>query len=146
MINHIQNWVQELFRDPLLKNQNWTYIWINSLKIYAICFYCMSKLRDQYILKYTIYAIHIICSIMLYVLYLLYILCILNILSILSCRPLAFTWSISLSTSFSACFLANIFLTLYSINLPNFIACLHLLHEMLGNMFIVIESIILILY
>ena len=100
----------------------------------------------QYILKYTIYAMHIICSIMLYVLYLLYILCILNILSILSCRPLAFTWSISLSTSFSACFLANIFLTLYSINLPNFIACLHLLHEMLGNMFIVIESIILILY
>ena len=99
----------------------------------------------QYTLKHTMYAIHIICSIMLYVLCLLYILCILNKLSILSCRPLAFTWSISLSTSFSACFLGNMFLTLYSINLPNFIVCLPLLHEILGNMFIVIELIILIL-
>ena len=26
------NIIEELFQDPLLKNQNWAYLWINSLK------------------------------------------------------------------------------------------------------------------
>ena len=25
------------------KNQNWTYLWTNSLKCYKVCFYCMFK-------------------------------------------------------------------------------------------------------
>ena len=31
--------------DPFLKNQNWAYLWINSLKFYAVCFYCMPSWR-----------------------------------------------------------------------------------------------------
>ena len=51
----------KLFPDPFLKNQNWAYLWINSLKFYAVCFYCMPRWElSKYILK-------------------------------LSCRPLAFT-------------------------------------------------------
>ena len=34
--NHTQNTLKKLFPDPFLKNQNWTYIWINSLKIYTV--------------------------------------------------------------------------------------------------------------
>ena len=33
--------VEKLFLDPFLKNQNWVYLWINSLKFYTVCFYCM---------------------------------------------------------------------------------------------------------
>ena len=29
-----------LFPEPFLKNQNWAYLWINSLKFYSFCFYC----------------------------------------------------------------------------------------------------------
>ena len=36
--NQTQNVVEKLFPDPFLKNQNWDYLWINSLKFYAICF------------------------------------------------------------------------------------------------------------
>ena len=38
---HSQNVVEKLFPDPFLKNQNWTNLWINSLKFYTICFNCM---------------------------------------------------------------------------------------------------------
>ena len=38
MKNHKQNAVEKLFPDPLLKNQNWTYFWISSLKFYIVCF------------------------------------------------------------------------------------------------------------
>ena len=30
--NHAQNVLQKLFPDPYLKNQNWAYLWINSVK------------------------------------------------------------------------------------------------------------------
>ena len=30
---------------PFLKTQNRAYLWVNSLSVHAICFYCMSKLR-----------------------------------------------------------------------------------------------------
>ena len=43
--NHTQNVGEELFSDPFLKNQNWSYLWINSLKFYTVCFYCMAKSR-----------------------------------------------------------------------------------------------------
>ena len=36
--NHTQNMVEKLFPDPFLKDQN---LWINSLKLSKVCFYCM---------------------------------------------------------------------------------------------------------
>ena len=46
---HTQNVVEKLFPDPLLKNLNWSYLWINSLKFYKVCFYCMPSWQ---LLKY----------------------------------------------------------------------------------------------
>ena len=43
--NHTLNVVKKLFPDPFLKTQNWAYIWVNSLKFYTVCFYCMSRWR-----------------------------------------------------------------------------------------------------
>ena len=40
-INNTQNVMEKLFLDPVLKNQNWAYLWINSLAFYTVCFYCM---------------------------------------------------------------------------------------------------------
>ena len=31
--------------DPFVKNQNWAYRWINSLKFNTVCFYCMLSWR-----------------------------------------------------------------------------------------------------
>ena len=31
----------ELFPHPYLKYQNWAYLWINSVKVQAVCFYCI---------------------------------------------------------------------------------------------------------
>ena len=33
--------VGETTPNPFLKNQNWAYHWINSLKFYTVCFHCM---------------------------------------------------------------------------------------------------------
>ena len=33
--NHVQNVVEKLFPDTLLKNQNWAYLWVNCLKFYV---------------------------------------------------------------------------------------------------------------
>ena len=41
--NHTQKVVEKLLPDPFLKDQNWAYLWINSLKFYTVCFYCMSS-------------------------------------------------------------------------------------------------------
>ena len=38
--NHTQYVVEKLFPDPFLKNKNGVYHWINSLKLYAVYFYC----------------------------------------------------------------------------------------------------------
>ena len=35
--------MDKLFSGTLLKNQNWAYVWISSLKFYAVSFYCMSS-------------------------------------------------------------------------------------------------------
>ena len=35
--------MEKLLPDPILKNQNWAYLWINSLKFYTVCFYCMQS-------------------------------------------------------------------------------------------------------
>ena len=42
--NHTQNVVEKLIPDPFLKNKNWADLSSSSLKIYTVCFYCMSKL------------------------------------------------------------------------------------------------------
>ena len=31
----------ETIPSPFLKNQNWAYLWINVLKFYSFCFYCL---------------------------------------------------------------------------------------------------------
>ena len=36
--NHAQNVVEKLFTDSFLKNQNWEYLWINTLKFYIFVF------------------------------------------------------------------------------------------------------------
>ena len=37
--SHSQNVVEKLFPDPFLKNQNWTYLWMNSLKFHTVSFH-----------------------------------------------------------------------------------------------------------
>ena len=43
----------ETFLRPFLrkKNHNWAYLWVNSLILYTVCFYCMSKLQSTKITK-----------------------------------------------------------------------------------------------
>ena len=36
-----QNVADKLFPDPFIKSQDWAYLWVNSLKFHAVCFYCM---------------------------------------------------------------------------------------------------------
>ena len=33
--------VEKLFPDTFLKNYNWAYLWISSLKFHTVCFYCV---------------------------------------------------------------------------------------------------------
>ena len=35
-------WGRQTIARPFIKNQNWTYLWINSLKFYTVYFYCMA--------------------------------------------------------------------------------------------------------
>ena len=39
--NHTQNMIEKLVPDPFLKNLNWPYLFINSLRFSTVCFYCM---------------------------------------------------------------------------------------------------------
>ena len=48
--NRTQNVVEKLFRDPFLKNRNWTYLRINSLTFYTVSFYHMPNWGQS---KYT---------------------------------------------------------------------------------------------
>ena len=92
--NHTQNVVDKLFPDPFLKNKNWSYLWMNSLTFYRVCFYCIWSCRlSIYVLK-------------------------------LSCAPLTFTSIItflksknrsgtSLPASYSAWFLKSKYLSCY---------------------------------
>ena len=48
--NHTQNVEEKLFSELFLKNQKITYLWINSLKIYKVCSYCMrGRGKSKYI-------------------------------------------------------------------------------------------------
>ena len=37
--------IEDLVPDPSLKNKNWAYLWIDSLKFYTVCFYPMLSWR-----------------------------------------------------------------------------------------------------
>ena len=39
---HTQNVLEKLFPEAFIKNKNWAYFWISSLKFYTVCFCCMS--------------------------------------------------------------------------------------------------------
>ena len=39
--NHTENVAEKLFPGPLLKNQNWAYLWINISEFFTVCFYFM---------------------------------------------------------------------------------------------------------
>ena len=41
--NNTQNAVEILLPDPFLRSQNWPYLWINSVRFYKACFYCMTN-------------------------------------------------------------------------------------------------------
>ena len=43
--NHTQNRMDELFPESFLKYQNWASLFINSLKLYTVCFYYMPSWR-----------------------------------------------------------------------------------------------------
>ena len=49
--NHTQNVVEKLVPDHFLKNQNWAYLWINSLKFWVVYFIVCQTEGYQNILK-----------------------------------------------------------------------------------------------
>ena len=49
--NRAQNVVEKLVPDPFLKNKNWAYLWINSLKFYTVCFFVCQVEGYRNILK-----------------------------------------------------------------------------------------------
>ena len=40
---HTQNVVEKLIPALFLEDESWAYLWINSLKLYIVCFYCMAN-------------------------------------------------------------------------------------------------------
>ena len=106
---HTQNLVNILFPGSFLKSQNWAYYWINSLKFLYSLFLLYDKVKDY------------------------------QNISKLSSWPRVFTsyWLNNKKSSWTSLSTCIIF-TLHSIDWPNFIVCLSLLLEILGNMCIVI--------
>ena len=105
--------LEKLFPDPFLKNQNWEYLWMNSLKFYTVCFYCMpSRGLSQYIetklqtTSFTLYK----------------------------------AFSKNKKETGTACFWRKIFILLFSSTWPDFIAWVPLLREVMGIMCIAIVS------
>ena len=41
--SYIKKIVEKEFQDPFLKYENWPYLWINNLKFYTDCFYCIAS-------------------------------------------------------------------------------------------------------
>ena len=44
--NHTQNVMEKLVLDPFLNNQNWVCLWINTLKLYRVCFLFYVQVKD----------------------------------------------------------------------------------------------------
>ena len=116
--NNTQNVVDKLVPDPFLKNLNWAYLWINSLKFYTVCFDCTPCWGPS---KYIETKLQTICFY--------------HILGFLK-------KSRGMELVFLPHFLHNfwrkILLLLYSINWTNFFVWLPLLCEILGSMCIAI--------
>ena len=112
--NHTKNVVEKVFPETFLKNQNWTYLWINSLNLYAVCFYCMQVEGYRNILK----------------------LCCRALAFTFSCRTFLKVKKRKVKSQHD--FWRKIFFLLYSINWQNLIAWLFLLCEIYGNMCVVI--------
>ena len=110
--------VKQLDKKDKVKNLNWAYLGVNGLKFSTVCFYCMPSWGLS---KYTETKLQTICF----------------------CLILGFFKKkkgvelVSLP-HFLHNFWRKIFLWLYSINWPSFIAWLPLLCEILANIFIAI--------
>ena len=108
--NHFKNVWEKLFPDSFLKNQNQAYLWINSLKLYTV-FFIVCQVQDyQNILK-------------------------------LSCRPLFKKTKIGpelVSLPYLSMIFEENYLSRNILLPPDFIVWLPLLHEILGNICIVI--------
>ena len=114
--SHTQNAVEVLFPDPLLKNQSWPELWINSQKFYTACFYCMPGWGLSKYIKLS-------CLLLPHVKLLEKIKGGLELVSL---------------SHFRNQFWRKICLFLYSITWPNLVVWLNLLCEILGNISIVI--------
>ena len=102
--------------DPFLKNKHWGYLWVNSLKIYAPCFNCITSWG---LLKY----IKANLQLLPYIKFFKKQKRGLRLVLLPNCLP---------------DFWRKIFLMLYSIRWPNFIVWLPLLRETLANICIII--------
>ena len=109
-----QNMMEKLVADPFLKNWNGAFLWINSLRFYTVCFYCMPSWG---LLKYIETKLQ---TILFYL-----------ILSFL--KKIKKGLGLVSLPHFPHNFWRKIFLLLYSINWPSFIVWLPLLLEILLN-------------
>ena len=118
------NVVDKLFPDPFLKNQNWAYIRIISLKFYTVSFNCMTSWGlsscISWVDLYKLKADHLLLPQI-------------KLKKKTKRGPELVSFS-----HFLHDFWRKIFLLLYSINWTNFIIWLPLLLVILGNIFIVI--------
>ena len=117
--NHTQNAVEILFPDTFLKNWDWAYLWINSLKFYTVYFYLNPSWRPS---KYIETKLQTTCF---------------YFIKSFSKKTKKGLELISLP-HFLHDFWRKMFLLVHSINWPKFILWLSLLREILGNMCIVI--------
>ena len=114
--------MEKIVPDPFLKYRTSKNLWINNLRFYAICFYCMSNSRA--IKLYWSWAgDHLLCC---------------YIKAFQKKKRKKKRPSTSLPTLFCAWFLKKIVSYLHSIKWPKFIICLSFLVEILGSMCIVI--------
>ena len=116
LINSKQNEVKKLFPDPILKNKNWVYLWINSLKFYTVCCILCQVEGHPNIVKLSCRPLA------------------LAHIKLFNKRGLEI---VSLP-HFLHDFWRKTFILLYSINWPNFIFLLILLRQILGNMCIAV--------
>ena len=116
--NHMKRWGGETIpRLFFKKNQNWTYLWINSLKSHTVCFYYMPGWG---------LSIYIKTKLQTTCLYLIYSFCKKKRRS-----------GTSFPVSFSAWFFKKGISLILFIHWPNAIVWLSLLYEILGNICIV---------
>ena len=111
--NHTRNVVEELFSDPFSKNQNWVHLRINSLNFYKVCFYCVLIWG---LLIYSETKLHTTCFYLIWSFF----------------KKTKSGLELVSLPNFLDNFWRKIFLLLYSINWPNFIAWLPLICEILS--------------